>query len=220
MKLTLLLSLFVLSLAAQSAHVYAVHGIPGANGLPVDISVNSNCVVTGFTFGNVGGPLSLPGGTYNVAIHLANSMSPCGNPAVLTASPNLAAGNSYALVAHLTAVGDLKLSGFGLNLSNTAPGQGRFILHHTAAAPPVDLNVFRGEGNGRAPSVSVPGFKNGDQIPAEFRAGEWKATLSVGGQTVFGPTAIVLKPKTSKLVFAVGVFPSSFTYIVKDIAIE
>jgi hypothetical protein len=220
MKPILLLAASLLSLAAQPAYVYAVHGIPGDNGLPVDISVDGACVVTGFTFGNVGGPLSLPAGTYNVGIHLANSLTPCGNAAVLTASPTLAAGNSYALVAHLTEAAGLKLSGFALDLSKTAPGSGRFILHHTAAAPAVDVNVFRGDGNGRAPSVPVPGFKNGDQVPAEFRAGEWNATLSVGGQTVFGPTALVLKPKTAKLVFAVGVFPDSFTYIVKDIAIN
>ncbi len=39
--------------AAQNAYVYAVHGIPGANGFPVDIAVNGNCTLTGFTFGPV-----------------------------------------------------------------------------------------------------------------------------------------------------------------------
>jgi len=36
---------------------------------------------------------------------------------------------------------------------------------------------------------------------------------------VFGPTPLNLKPKTAQLIFAAGVFPDSFTYIVKEIPI-
>lgn len=225
MRTVLTATLFTLLLAvavpavAQSSYVYAVHGIPGANGFPVDISVDGNCAVTGFTFGTVGGPLTLPPGMHVVSIFVANSMNPCSGTAALTASPSLDAGKTYALVAHLTANGQPTLSGFELDLSKTAPGQGRFILHHTAAAPAVDVTVYRGEGNGKAPSVTVPNFTNGDQVPAAFRPGDWYATLSVAGTVVFGPTPLHLKPKTAQLVFAVGVFPESFTYIVKEIAL-
>lgn len=205
--------------AAQNAYVYAVHGVPGANGFPVDIAVNGNCALQGFTFGTVAGPLTLPAGTYSVEIFVANSTNPCSGPAALSATPTLEAGKTYALAAHLTAGGSPTLSGFVLDLSMTKPGQGRFILHHTAAAPEVDVTVYRGEGSGNAPSVSVPGFANGDQVPAEFRPGDWKATLSVGGNVVFGPTLLTLKPKTAQVIFAVGVFPDSFTYIVKEIPI-
>lgn len=204
---------------AQNAHVHAVHGIPGANGFPVDIAVNGTCAVQGFTFGSVAGALTLPAGTHKVEIFIANSMTPCSGSAALSATPMLEAGTTYALVAHLTADGTPKLSGFALDLSMTKPGQGRFILHHTAAAPEVDVTVYRGEGSGKAPSVSVTGFANGDQVPAEFRPGDWKATLSVGGNVVFGPTLLRLKPKTAQVIFAVGVFPDSLTYIVKEIAL-
>lgn len=147
---TFLLAL-ALPAAAQNAYVYAVHGIPGLNGFPVDIAVDGNCAVTGFTFGTVGGPLTLPAGPHLVQIYVANSMSPCSGSAALSANPNLEAGKTYALAAHLTANGDPTLSGFEIDLSRTKPGQGRFILHHTAAAPAVDVTVYRGEGNGKAP---------------------------------------------------------------------
>lgn len=204
---------------AQNSYVYAVHGIPGSNGFPVDIAVDGNCAVTGFTFGTVGGPLTLPAGPHLVQIYVANSMNPCSGTPALTATPNLEAGKTYALAAHLTASAAPTLSGFEIDLSKTAPGQGRFILHHTAAAPAVDVTVYRGDGGGKAPSVTVSGFANGSQAPAAFRLGDWRATLSVNGTVVYGPTQLTLKPKTAQLIFAVGVFPDSFTYIVKEIPI-
>jgi hypothetical protein len=201
--------------SAQMAYVYAVHGIPGANGFPVDIAVDGACAVTGFTFGTVGGPLSLSAGPHIVQVYVANTMNPCSGSPALSANPSLEAGKSYALAAHLTAAGAPTLSGFELDLSNLGPGQGRFIVHHTAQAPCVDVTVTRGDNTRNA--VNVPNFCNGAQIPAAFRPGDWNVTLSVGGNPVFGPTPVNLKPKTAQLIFAVGVFPSSFTYIVKTI---
>ncbi len=203
--------------SAQKAFVYAVHGIPGDNGFPVDISVDGVCAVQGFTFGTVGGPLSLDAGARVVKVFGADTLNPCSGSPALEASPFLAANTTYALVAHLTESGVPTLTGFQLNLSKTTPGTGRFIFHHTAAAPCVDVDVSRNQGRGRVPGVSVPGFCNGTQVPAEFRAGNWQATLSVGGTPVFGPTGLNLQPNTAQLVFAVGVFPDSFTYIVKTV---
>lgn len=134
--------------SAQTAYVYAVHGIPGDNGFPVDISVDGVCAVTGFTFGNVGGPLSLAAGAHTVSVYAANTTTPCSGGPALSAPPTLAAGKTYALVAHLTAAGSPTLTGFAVDLSRTAPGNGRFILHHTAAAPEVNVTVKRGEGGG------------------------------------------------------------------------
>jgi hypothetical protein len=226
MRNLIITSLFALAIiagalpvSAQTAYVYAVHGIPGPNGFPVDIAVDGACAVTGFTFGGVGGPLSLSAGPHTVNIYAANTASPCSGSPALSATPNLAAGNTYALVAHLTEGGSPTLSGFGIDLSKTGPGAGRFILHHTAAAPSVDVTVNRGDGGGKSPSATIPGFANGAQVGAEFRPGDWYATLSVGGAPVFGPTMLTLAPKTAQLVFAVGAYPDTFTYIVKVIPI-
>jgi hypothetical protein len=206
--------------ASAQSYVYAVHGIPGANGFPVDIAVDGACVVKGFTFGTVGGPLSLNPGNHIVYIYAADTLNPCSGSPALSTAPSLSNGKTYALVAHLTTASEPALSGFELDLSRPAPGKGRFILHHTAAAPAVDVRVFRGDGKGQSPSVSVPGFANGDQVPAEFNAGEWNATLAVGGTVVFGPTTLTLQPKTVQAIFAVGVFPDSFQYIVKQIQVK
>lgn len=60
--------------------------------------------------------------------------------------------------------------------------------------------------------MAIPGFANGAQAGAEFR-------VTVGGTPVFGPTMLTLAPRTAQLVFAVGVFPDTFTYIVEAIPI-
>jgi hypothetical protein len=208
---------------AQNAFVYAVHGIPGPNGLPVDVKVGNACVLQGFTFGNVAGPLALPSGSYTVTISAADSTNPCGGTAPLSGTFELGSGSTYALVAHL-APGAMpmdqptaKLSPFTVDVSRPGAGLTRLIVHHTAAAPTVDVNVFRGDGSIGVPSAVISEFSSGDQKHAEFRPGNWRVILSYQSSPVFGPTQIQLKPGTVQLVFAVGGFPDTFSYIVKVI---
>jgi hypothetical protein len=122
-----------------------------------------------------------------------------------------------SIVARLTAAGAPVISVFVNDVSRTAPGQGRVVLHHTAQAPAVDVRAFRGDGKGNAPSISVPGFANGAQVPAEVRPGNWQATLSAGGAVVFGPATLNFQPNTVQLVYAIGTFPDSFTLVTKTI---
>lgn len=219
----------LLAVASQAvpsqAFVYAVHGIPGQNGLPVDVKVNDICALQGFTFGNVAGPLALPAGSYKVTISPANSTNPCGEHPLLEGTFDLDSGNTYALVAHL-APGAMpmdqpsaKLSAFTLDLRRPGAGLSRLIVHHTAAAPQVDVNVFRGDGSMGVPSAVIREFANGDQETAEFRPGNWRVVLSYLNSPVFGPTQIQLKPRTALVVFAAGVFPDTFTYITREIPI-
>ncbi|MCX7603027.1 MAG: DUF4397 domain-containing protein [Bryobacteraceae bacterium] len=221
----LLASLCVLALpaAAQSAYVYAVHGIPGMNGFPVDVKVGSECVLKGFTFGTVAGPLALPAGSYTLEISAANAQAPCSNAIVLSGNYTLAAGKTYVVAAHLAPAAmpnhnpEAKLTAFGVDLSPPGPGLARLFLHHTAAAPAVDVTAFRGDGSPGTPAVTIPSFANGDQEQAALRPGNWRVVLSYQNNPVFGPTPIQLKPRTALLVFAAGVFPDTFTYIVKEI---
>ncbi|MGA9074404.1 MAG: hypothetical protein WBP65_00705 [Candidatus Sulfotelmatobacter sp.] len=55
------------SFAADNAHLYIVHGIPGRDiadnlnpGLPIDVLINGTCLARGLTFDNTSGPLSFP----------------------------------------------------------------------------------------------------------------------------------------------------------------
>jgi hypothetical protein len=166
--------------SAQNATVYAVHGIPGNElglpvELPVDVTVNGACVaaLAGFSFGEIRGPLSLPAGSYTVAIRLANAIEPCSGPDTgLSATVNLQGGMSYSLVAHLTETADPTLSAYANNVSRTAAGTGRVIAHHTAAAPPVNITLTRGTGSGSTPAATIPNLANPGQAAAEIRPGD------------------------------------------------
>lgn len=210
----------------QTAFVYAVHGIPGTalggatTDLPVDVAIDGSCVtaLTGFNFGEIRGPLPLPApATYTVEVKAANTLTPCANPTLLSTSVAATPGANASIVAHLTAAGDPILSVFLNDVSWPGPGQGRIVLHHTAEAPAVDVNVYRGSGRGRSPAAPIPGFSNGTQVAATFNPGNWSATLSVDGSVVFGPTTVQLKPNTVQLIYAIGTFPESFTLVTKEI---
>lgn len=123
--------------------VTLVHGIPGANGFPVDITVarskSNTAVFRGVTYGTVAGPLDLLPGTYSLAIRVAGS-SPTSTPA-LAGSLKVGAGTNQSVVAHLTEAGAPTVSIFQNDVSATGSGNARVTVRHLAQAPAVDVIV-------------------------------------------------------------------------------
>ncbi len=211
--------------AWADATVYVVHGIPGSDlgldpELPVDISLNGECAIQDFRFGDILGPLELPAGTYDIEISLADAENPCGNPAVISvAGLELMDGVNYSVVAHLDELGSPIASAFVNNVDPTGRGKARLIAQHTAAAPAVDVTVAREE-DGTGPSLTISDFVNGDQAEAEVRPGEWWVSIAPAGSgmPVFGPVAVELEPFTAYLVYAVGsVDTGTFTLLVEPV---
>ncbi|HMQ34184.1 MAG TPA: DUF4397 domain-containing protein [Chloroflexaceae bacterium] len=205
--------------AAGNAGVYIVHGIPGADlgldpALPVDISVNGACAITGFTFGTITDRVALPAGSYDIAISLSDGA--CGGPVAISApGVQLAGGQSYAIVAHLTEGGAPTAGVFPFS-PVSRPGTARVVAHHTAAAPIVDITVARPGGAQAATLQDVP---NGASAAVDFRPGSWGVAIApgTGGAPVF-EAALNLKPKSTYLVFAVGSLGTgSFTVLLKAI---
>ncbi|MHC4986585.1 MAG: DUF4397 domain-containing protein, partial [Planctomycetota bacterium] len=188
---------------------YVVHGINGEDfdldkALPVDVFVSGlGCAIPYFEFGDRVGPLSVPAGTYDITISLADMENPCdGTAAIALSGVMLPAGANATIIAHRTAdgspgAGDLLELGitasiFANDFTYTGRGKARILAHHTALAPSVDVVVSRDYGDFNAPSVTVPGFSNptteGDavlsQINAEFRPGEWDVALEIDGAAV------------------------------------
>ncbi|BCS31909.1 hypothetical protein TBR22_A11120 [Luteitalea sp. TBR-22] len=212
--------------AAQNAHLYAVHGIPGGDlglsaALPVDVSVNGACALTDFRFGQVRGPLSLPPGNYTFEIKLNLGGEPCTGPtAIGPAVIPLAAGENATVIAHLTAGGAPTASKFVNDVSNTRAGRARIVAHHTAAAPAVDVYVGRKLSDPTAPALIVPGVVNGDQAGAPLQPGNWQAALKLAGTdtVALGPATVRLRPFTAYFVYAVGsASTGSLTFIVNAI---
>lgn len=224
--LALVLTVAALPSAAQNARVTVAHGIPGADVdpsldpvLPVDVLVNDEiCLLTGFTFGEFAGPVELPAGDYDIEIKLANPADPCGNPtAIGPATVPFQAGENATVIAHLAEDGALTASKFVDDLSGLGVGLGRVVVHHTAAAPAVDIKLRRD-----LAEIVVPDFANGDQAAAEVRPGEYELTIGPAGQglVVFGPATVRFRPFQVSRVYAVGSLDNAtFTLLRNDVLV-
>ena len=179
--------------AAETGTVYVVHGVPGLN---VDIYVNGKVALSDFKPAAVAGPLSLPAGSYDVAIRKAGDAATA-TPAI-EKSVDLPAGANVSLVAHLTADGTPTLTPFVNPVTDLAAGKARVVVRHTAAAPAVDVLA-----NG-APvftNVTNPQEKSADVAP-----GTVSAAVALAGTTapVLGPTDLTLEAGKVSVVYAIG----------------
>jgi len=209
-----------------NAKVYVIHGIPGIdlgadNALPVDVLVNNSiCLLKGFKFMDIAGPVSLKPGTYNIQISLANAQKPCSNAAVIAADVPFAAGENATVIAHLTEAGAPTASKYTNDVSPISNRLARVTVRHDAAAPTVDIGLAIKLGD-LTFSTKVPGLSNPNQAgPVKLMAGDYGVTLYPAGTdtAVFGPTTLSLKRNTSTFVYAVGSLGNStFTYIVQTI---
>jgi len=217
-SLLLVLALGSLSLATVAANdepamVYVGHGIPGQalgledNELPVDVLVNDAiCLLWGFEFGEFAGPVELEAGEYNIKISLAEAVECSGDP-VIEADVEFEAGVNYTVFAHLTADEEPKLTAsvFENDVTPAVPGTTRLTVRHTAAAPAVDIKLYRGWERGRMVGL-IPGLENPEQAgPLNIRPGAYEAVILAAG-TDFEVFAleVELEPHLSYLVYAVG----------------
>jgi hypothetical protein len=213
---------------APVAEVFVIHGIPGADvgapgALPVDVSVNGACALTNFQYGQIVGALHLAPGTYNIAIHLANAASPCGNaPVIGPAAIPFFAGENSTVIAHLTAAGAPTASKFVNNLSPTAANRNRVTVHHTANAPAVDAYFTTAFGNPLATAALATGVVNGEQatIPAPGPIAVQFALTPAGTQTAaFGPATLQLSASKAYMLYVVGsVARGTLNVIAKDVS--
>lgn len=203
--------------AAQNASVYVVHGIPGADlgagaTLPVDVSVNGSCALKNFQFGQIIGPVSLPPGKAVVKISLSGNNGDCaGQTAIGPASFNLKPGESATIIAYLTASGEPTVRKFTNDDSRTVGGRGRITVHHTAAAPLVDVNI--------SPKAKINQVRNSERFTIEAAQGTAQVSIAAAGSSdpVFGPVSFEITKNVRYLIFAVGsVANNTFTLLTKS----
>jgi hypothetical protein len=224
----LALTILLPAAPAQTASVRVVHGIPGQDvspavdpALPVDILVaDSVCLLSGFTFGDIAGPFTIPAGTYNVKISLANTLTPCSGDAVISADVPIAAAENVSIVAHLTAAGAPTASKFVNDVSTPAEGGSRLIAHHVANAPVVDILVPGGFPP--TPLLWVPAVGNTPNM--NQAAGDLPgrqvliSILPAGTRTPVFNRIINLVPGLTYTAYAVGSLTNgTFTVIVEPI---
>lgn len=178
---------------SSSGTVYVVHGIPNT---PVDVYVNGKVTLSDFTPGTVAGPLTLPAGSYDIAIRPAGA--PAGSAPVIQSDAPLQAGANVSLVAHLSASGAPTLTAFSNPVGSPADGQGRLVVRHVAAAPAVDVLADD--------KAAFTGVTNPQEKTADLPVGTVSAAVALAGTTtpVIGPADLTLKSGQVSIVYAVG----------------
>jgi len=179
--------------ATDSGTVSVVHGVPG---LTVDVYVNGKAELTGFKTGEVASPLSLPAGSYDVAIRKAGEAATAA-PAI-DKTVTLPAGANVSLVAHLSAAGAPTLTAFANPVGGLANSKARLVVRHTAAAPAVDILA------GGKPVFT--GLTNPNQQTADLPPGTVSAAVALAGTTkpVIGPADLTLKAGQVTVAYAIG----------------
>ncbi len=197
------------STTAGDATVTVVHGIPD---LPVDVYVNGTEVLPDFTFGTVSPALSLPPGTYAVAVKAAGTST-----TLLSASETLTADENATIVANLDAGGNPTLNVFANPTTPAPAGDAWVLVRHTAEAPAVD--VYAGS------TKVITGLTNPNSAgPLPVPAGTVPISVSVNPSTtastpVIGPVDLPLIAGHVYIAYAIGsatAVPSTLTAVVQD----
>lgn len=178
---------------AATGTVTVIHGVPGVT---VDVYVNGDLTLEDFTPETVTDALELPAADYTVDIRPADA-DPASAP-IITGSATLPAGANATLIAHLTAEGSPTLGVFVNDTSPTAPGEGRLVVRHTAAAPAVDVLA------GGSPVIS--NLANPAEQTLSLPAGTVSAAVAAAGTTdpVLGPVDVPVVAGEVTVVYAIG----------------
>ena len=137
--------------AADTSQVSVVHGIPNT---PVDVYVNGKKTLPNFQPGKVAGPLTLPAGSYDLA--LTKVGDPLSAAILKVNNAKVPGGANISLVAHLTAAGKPTITPFVNDVSKLDAGQARLIVRHTAAAPSLTRFERVAPRTRRRPSTAPP----------------------------------------------------------------
>jgi Domain of unknown function (DUF4397) len=181
------------SAATGDATVTIVHGIPNT---PVDVYANNDKILSGFAFKSVAGPLKLPAGRYKIDVRKAGSQA--SSAPVLSATEQLTTGENATIVAALTASGSPALTPFANDTATAPSGDGRLVVRHVAAAPPVD--VYAGT------SKVISALASGSQAALTVPAATVAAKVTLAGQTaaVLGPLNVPVTAGMGTVVYAIG----------------
>ena len=206
------------------ASVKVIHGIPGedlglAAKLPVDVFVSGlGCALPDFRFGDVTPSIPVPAGTYDIQVTLVDEAAgPCEGPLAIDA-PGVAfdEGENATVIAHLAADGAPTATKFTNDLSQAKSRRGRLALHHTAAAPAVDIGVKQRFFWFYWLVAQLEGVVNGDSGSLSLRRGGYVVIVApAGGHPIFRARAHVASGEAT-LVYAVGSLANETFQLIVD----
>jgi hypothetical protein len=159
------------SAQADEARVRITHASPDAPA--VDIWVNGEPAVTNLAFGQDTGLISLPAGSYDVAVTPAGSTDPEAD-AVIATTLQLEAGQAIDVVA-VGYLFELSAQVYPIDLSPVTEGNARVqVLHASPDAPAVDILA---NGGALVEGLSFPDASGYLEVPA----GSYDVEVAVSG---------------------------------------
>jgi hypothetical protein len=204
------LALAVPPAAASSANatITILHGLPN---FTADVYVNGTLTLDGFKPESSTEPLSLPAGSYDVAIRDVGS-DPNSDPA-LQATITLQAEKNYTAIAHLSADGQPALNLFENDISKVPSGKCRLVVRNQAQAPAIDVEL-----NGAA---VFKGLAPDAEAARNRKAASYmvRAVDATDGAELVAPTPLDLSEGTQTIVYLVGSADNqTLDFMVQDIA--
>lgn len=181
--------------ADGDATVSVLHAVPG---LTVDVYANGEELIPDFEPGTLTDPLTLPAGSYDLAVYADGDTPDSADPAIEANGVEVPGGVNATVVANLDAEGNPTLNVFVNDTAATGAGEARLTVRHTAAAPAVDV---RADGN-----VLLSGLTNPNEEVANVPAGSYSAdvVLAGTGNVALGPADLNLAEGTNTIVYAWG----------------
>jgi hypothetical protein len=197
------------ALAEETATVSILHAVPG---VPVDVYANGQELIPDFQPGTLSDPLSLPAGSYDLAVYPAGSDPAGTQPAAKADDVAVPAGANATVVAHLTESGAPVITPFVNDVSAVPAGQARLTVRHTAAAPAVDIRA--------GGTVVAPGLTNPKEATLTVPAGTVSAdvTLAGTGTVAIGPADLQLAEGTVTAVYAWGSADAGYQLAVQTLS--
>jgi uncharacterized protein DUF4397 len=196
------------ALAEDTATVSVLHAVPG---VAVDVYANGKELIPDFQPGTLTEPLTLPAGSYDLAIFPAGADPANTQPAAKADDVPVPAGANATVVAHLTESGTPVLTPFVNDVSAVPAGQARVTVRHTAAAPAVDVRA--------GGTVIAPGLTNPKDATLTVPAGTVSADVVLAGTSTvaIGPADLPLDEGTVTAVYAWGSAEAGYRLAVQQL---
>jgi hypothetical protein len=181
------------SASTDTATVTVLHGLPG---FTADVYVNGKLTLDGFKPKTATEPLSLPAGTYDIAIRNVGA-SPDTAP-VLHATVHVKGGVNYTLAAHLDDSGEPTVTAFANPVTPVPAGRSRMLVRDVAHA---DGLVVRVDGDPR-----FTHFNAGSSPSVLFDPGRHSidATTAASPQAAIPQRPLTLGEGDETIVYVVG----------------
>jgi hypothetical protein len=163
--------------AASGRSFGSVNGVSSTNNpsLPIDVSIEGNCIAKGLAYGQIGGPYVGAGGSYSIQVTVADTIVPCSG-IVLYSLPSVTLNTGMTNLGVITVDGNGNIQGqiYPIDLTAVPANQSRVEVANATQAT-VSASVSNSGGPigtlSIAPATIQEGYVNSGTLTASITDG-------------------------------------------------